>query len=69
MTTGGLMRDILFTDVSITGNRLSATAQSPNGDRLELHLTVTGNTITGEWASGPQSAELQGTRVSDATRK
>lgn len=68
MTTGGLMRDITFTDVSITGNRLSATAQTPNGDPLELHLTVTGNTIMGDWAMASQNGELRGTRVSKSPK-
>ena len=65
MTTGGLTRDITFTDVSITGNHLSATTQAPNGGPIDLHLIVTGNTITGDWAMASQNAELRGTRVSD----
>ena len=69
MTTGGLTRDILFTDVSITANRLSATTQAPNGERIELHVTVSGNTITGDWQFASQTATLRGTRVSDAARK
>lgn len=69
MTTGGLTRDIVFTDVSISGNRLNATGQAPNGERMELRLTVTGNTITGDWQLASQNAALRGTRVSDAARK
>jgi amino acid transporter len=68
MTSGGFTRDITFTDVSITGNRLSATAQTTNGDQIELRLTVTGNTITGGWAVASQNAELRGTRISDAPK-
>lgn len=68
MTTGGLTKDILFTDVSITDNRLSATAAMPNGERIELRVTVSGNTITGDWQVAAQQAALRGTRVSDSSR-
>lgn len=69
MTTAGLTSDILFTDVSITGNRLTATTQAPNGERMDLHLTVSGNTITGDWQLASQNATLRGTRISDGDRK
>ena len=68
MSSGGFTRDITFTDVSITGNRLSATAPMPNGGSVELHLTIVGNTITGDWAAASQNGELRGTRVSDAPK-
>jgi len=36
MTTGGLTKDLLFTDVSITGDRLTAVTAAPNGGRIGL---------------------------------
>jgi hypothetical protein len=69
MTTGGLTRDILFTDVSITANRLAARSQEPNGNSIDLRLTVTGNTITGDWQVGSQNAQLRGTRLNDRVPK
>ena len=40
----------------------------PNGYPIVLHLTVTGNTITGDWAVASQNGELRGTGVSDAPK-
>lgn len=68
MTSGGFTRDITFTDVSITGNRVSATAPMADGGSVALHLAVTGDTITGDWSAASQNGELRGTRVSDAPK-
>jgi|SRR5690348_7755734 hypothetical protein len=69
MTTRGLTKDLLFTDVSITGDRLTASTEAPNGGRIVLRLAVTGDTITGDWQMASQNAGLRGTRVTETTPK
>ena len=62
MTTGGMTRDILFQDARLEGNRLTATTQTPAGASVALHVRFEGDAITGDWALGPQTGTLRGTR-------
>lgn len=67
MTTGGLTRDLLFSEVTRSANSLTASLEAASGQRMTLHLTVDGKAISGDWALGDQTATLRGTRVGDAT--
>ena len=66
MSTGGMTRDILFRDVTVSGNRVTATAQTPAGATVALHLTIDGQSLKGDWSLGEQGAPLTGKRASSS---
>jgi hypothetical protein len=63
MTTGGLTRDLFFQNVTVSGDRVTMLAQTPT-QNISVHLTIAGNAISGDWAMGPRTGALRGTRQS-----
>lgn len=57
-TTG----EIPFTRVTVDGNRVSITADSPEGP-LEIRLVFDGDAFTGSWEMGTDGGSIRGQRI------